>query len=537
MAVDIPGVIGVVVFYIVILVIGIIAGRKKSSDSNTQFLANRGLGLIVASFTLSATMVGGAYINGTAEAVGRDGFIWIVASVSYNIGILIAGVFIAPKVRRIGYTTIFDPLQNRYGKKMGALLFFNELFANLFWEAAILGALGTSLALILDLNLDLSVIISACVAVAYTFFGGLYSVAYTDVIQLILITVGLVLSIPFIYTNKAVDLSRVKDTWTGSLPPSMIGLYIDIIFLCIGGGMPWQAYYQRVLACKSPSVARNASLLGTLMSVLLLIPPSFVGIAGAAADWNMTAYDGNVTLSAEEWASVVPMSLHFLCPRVVSVIGLGAVSAAVMSSADSIVLATGSVFARNIYQTLFRPKATEREIVWVLRVSILVVGAAGTVIALTVRSVYALYVLCGDLMFVAHFPQVICALWLKCGNTYGSLAGFIMGLSMRILGGEPALKIHAVIKFPFYDEETETQLFPFRTVAMLCSFAGIICVSFITDYAFRKNIINRKFDVFNCYPVLKENTELNKDFLKLNSERNVQDDQNEKSKFLDDYKG
>lgn len=53
-----------------------------------------------------------------------------------------AGVAFAPKVRRAGYVTIFDLFQLKFGKNMGAVLFFNELFANIFWEAAILGALG-----------------------------------------------------------------------------------------------------------------------------------------------------------------------------------------------------------------------------------------------------------------------------------------------------------------------------------------------------------------------------------------------------------
>jgi Na+/pantothenate symporter len=58
----------------------------------------------------------------------------------------------------------------------------------------------------------------------------------------------------------------------------------------------------------------------------------------------------------EDWGFILPMVMEYLCPVVVSVIGLGAVSAAVMSSADSIVLATGSVFSRNIYKNCFRPQ-------------------------------------------------------------------------------------------------------------------------------------------------------------------------------------
>ena len=181
-------------------------------------------------------------------------------------------------------------------------------------------------------------------------------------------------------------------------------------------------------------------------------------------------------------------------------------------------------------------QASEREIVWVLRIAILVVGAAGTAIALTVHSVFALFVLCGDLMYVAHFPQVICALWLPFGNTYGSLTGFILGLLMRILGGEPTLGIPAVIKFPLFDEEENVQLFPYKTFSMLCSLFGIIGVSFLTDYIFKRNVIRRKFDIFKCFNDDDSKMAENDKFQIQDSDNVVENDgnKNEKSAFLAD---
>ncbi|KAJ8303607.1 hypothetical protein KUTeg_020003 [Tegillarca granosa] len=422
MAVNIPGIIGIVLFYLLILVVGLIAGRKgkrktvtkQPADFATQsddlFLANRGLGLFVASFTNAATMVGGAYINGTAETMGRDGM-------------------------------------KKYGNKMGGLLFFPEFCGDLFWEAAILAAL-------------------ACVAVFYTFFGGLYSVAYTDVIQLFCIAGGLILALPFAATNVNVDLSKVKSSWKGTMPTNQI--------------------------------ARNSSLIGVIISLLLAVPPAAIGVIGAATDWNATEYQGNVTLTGAEWSMVLPMVLQYLCPVAVSVIGIGAVSAAVMSSADSIVLGVGSVFARNIYRNIFRLKASDQEIVWVLRISIIAVGALGALIAITVKSVYGLYILCGDLMFVIQFPQLTCALWIPFSNTYGCASGYIVGLLLRILGGEPVLKIPAIIHYPFYTEEYG-QIFPFKTLSMIICFTTIVTVSYITDVLFKRQILSKSYDIFNCF--------------------------------------
>lgn len=95
-------------------------------------------------------------------------------------------------MREQGYITMLDPLQDAFGERMGGLLFLPALCGEVFWAAGILAALGATLAVIIDMNQSASVILSACIAVFYTLFGGLYSVAYTDVIQLFCIFIGLV---------------------------------------------------------------------------------------------------------------------------------------------------------------------------------------------------------------------------------------------------------------------------------------------------------------------------------------------------------
>ncbi|XP_069112295.1 high-affinity choline transporter 1-like [Argopecten irradians] len=507
MAVNIPGLVAIAVFYVAILVFGILIGRRKNKTGTADelFLANRSFGLVVACLTTAASMVGGGYVNGTAEVIGRDGMAWTIGPIGYNIGMALGGIFIAPKVRAARFTTIVDPFQVKYGPKMGSILFVSEFFGDVFWEAAIFGALGTTLSIVLDINITASVIISACVAVIYTFFGGLYSVAYTDIVQLFLIAVGLILAIPYAINSPAVDMSKVSTSWLGEVKSQHIGLYIDTICLCICGGVPWQAWYQRVLACKSPKLAQISTVVGAGIALVLAIPPGIIGVAGSATDWNATAYEGTLPLSFGEWTNILPMVLQFVCPPAVSVIGIGAVAAAVMSSADSCVLASGTVFASNIYKNIFRPHASERELVWVLRLAIVVVGALGAIIALTVGTVYGLFILCSDLMFVIQFPQLICVLWVSFANSYGSLSGFIVSMFLRFTGGEPYLFIPPLIKYPYYDEE-HGQMFPFKTMTMCISFILIIGVSYLTDKLFRGGIIPMKYDILQCFTEEKQNS-------------------------------
>ncbi|XP_035692943.1 high-affinity choline transporter 1-like [Branchiostoma floridae] len=170
-----------------------------------------------------------------------------------------------------------------------------------------------------------------------------------------------------------------------------------------------------------------------------------------------------------------------------------------MSSADSSILSASSMFSRNVYKLVFRQKASEREIIWVMRAAILCEGALATILALTIKTIYGLFLLCGDLVFVILFPQLVCVVHLKFTNTYGSLCGYIVGMILRICGGETIIGLPPAIKYPFFEESTNTQLFPFRTLAMLCSFITILLVSFITERLFKGEVIPMKYDIAGCY--------------------------------------
>ncbi|KAF2348983.1 Sodium/solute symporter, partial [Trinorchestia longiramus] len=79
-------------------------------------------------------------------------------------------------MREAGYVTMLDPLQQKLGQRMGGLLYFPALMGEMFWSAAILSALGSTLSVILDIGNTTSILVSAAIAVTYTLMGGLYSV-------------------------------------------------------------------------------------------------------------------------------------------------------------------------------------------------------------------------------------------------------------------------------------------------------------------------------------------------------------------------
>ncbi|XP_070392008.1 high-affinity choline transporter 1-like isoform X2 [Dermacentor albipictus] len=466
MAINIPGLVAIIFFYLIILVVGIWAGRKDDTPRRGMFsksvgeqshimLAGRNIGLFVGVFTMTATWVGGGYINGTAEVVYLSGLSWCQAPFGYAISLLIGGYLFAVKMRKAGYKTMLDPFQQHFGARMGCLLFLPALCGEVFWSAAILAALGATVEVIMDFERTESVVASACIALFYTFTGGLYSVAYTDVIQLMAIFFGLWLSLPFAMFHEAVGrISYPMNDFVGSIDSTEFGLYWDSMLLLMMGGVPWQVYFQRVLSSRTAEGAELLSYMAAFGCLFMAIPPVIIGAVAKAANFTQAGYTKAVPLTGEATSLALPLVLQYLTPGFVSAMGLGAVSAAVMSSSDSSILSAASMFAWNIYKLGIRQNATEKEVISVMRVSIVLVGALATYMALTADSVYGLWYFSSDLVYVILFPQLVCVVYLKeYVNTYGSFAAYVLGCFLRAGGGEPIFNIPPFIKYPFYDYE------------------------------------------------------------------------------------
>ncbi|XP_075273566.1 high affinity choline transporter 1 isoform X1 [Opisthocomus hoazin] len=415
-------------------------------------------------------------------------------------------MFLLQSRRSKNYVTVMDPLQETFGNVMGSLLFIPPLLGEVFWFAAILASLGATMRVILDIGGTLAIIISACTVILYTLLGGLYSVAYTDIIQLVFITLSLWVCIPFALVNSATESiyytathRSYQDPWIGKIENQYLGRWLDDFFYLVLGSIPWQTYFQRVLSTASPGQARLISYLSGLGCFLMAIPSVLIGAVATSTDWNQTSYGLPSPFERGESAMILPLVLRYLCPAYISIAGLGAIAAAAMSSADSALLSASSMFAHNIYRKILRKKATETEVLWAMRTSMLVFGAGAAGLAFYSSSVYDLWFLSGELVYALLFPQLCCALFAPSTNTYGSAAGFLVGLVLRLLAGEPALSIPPIICYPACSlgNGTYSQLFPFKTFTVLLTLGTIIAVSYLAALLFQRNLLPRKWDVCN----------------------------------------
>lgn len=468
-------------FYGLIFAVGIYASRRSRGASSTDalLLADRGMPLWVGVMTMTATWVGGGYINGAAEAIFDPtlGIVWAQAPWGYALSMVLGGLFFARRMRQQKYKTLLDPFERRYGATTASWLFLPALIGEVFWSAAILVALGTTFGVVLDLDVRTSILISAAVAVGYTLVGGLWSVAYTDVVQLVCMLGGLCVAIPFA-VNRVGGIETVWENAATKMPPFPTGAgiwtWIDMALLLCLGGIPWQVYFQRVLAARDERTAVRLSLFASLGCLLMAVPALVIGAVGLTADWSTTAAG-----VAPPPATVLPHVLVQLTPGMIGVVGLGAIAAAVMSSVDSSILSASSMFVWNVYRPQLRPGADDQELRYALRATILVVGGAATSLALVVQSVYALWYLCADLVYIILFPQLVIVLYSKWATRVGVLSGAVVGLVLRLGGGEPLLGIPAWLPYPWTTPDGGTH-FPFRTFSMLAGLATIWFVSRVT---------------------------------------------------------
>ena len=483
------GVVSVVFFYAVMYVVGKRAARHhRETVAEDLMLARRSIPVWLGVFTMSATWVGGGYVNGTAEAVYSSGLVWAQAPWGYALSLVVGGVVFARVMRRHRFTTMLDPVEQRYGRRVAALLYVPALTGELFWTGAILTALGSTFGTVLGLDFGPAVVVSAGVAVAYTLTGGLWSVAVTDVLQLTLLVAGLWLVVPVALTHvDGLDTAwqlysreyavSLVPPWGGWRDPDWGDAYWswwDSALLLVFGGVAWHVYFQRVLSAASERVAANLSLFAGGMCIVAAVPAALIGMVGAVADWSA------VGVPPPEPPMVLPYVLRYLTNPLVASIGLGALAAAVMSSIDSSMLSAASMGAWNVYRPFLNPSVDAAKLVYVIRRLIVIVGVAATLIALRIESVYALWFLCSDFVYCILFPQLTTALFDKQANRYGALAGLAVSFCLRFGGGEPTLGLPRVIPYPMVDPLSDTVLFPFRTFSMVAGLVAIVVVSRLT---------------------------------------------------------
>lgn len=413
---------GAVVYVAILFGIGFYSSRKVG-DTTDFIVAGRRLPILLCVFTVFATWFGSGTLIGAAGAAFNKGFPGVLANpIGSAVCLLLTGAFFARILWRMKLLTVPDLFLRRYGKTAEILCGVCIIPAYIGWVASILVAFGYVLHIVTGIDTTLAIVLSAVVALTYTIAGGMWAVTLTDFVQAMVIISGLVFLF-IVVMGETSGLPGLKS----SVPASYFTIFPENTFkdwlwfmqaiLVIGvGNLASQDLLQRAFSARSEKVAQWSMYLATILYLTIALIPVLLGIAGSALLPEL--------LNPEY---VLPaLGMKYLHPAGMALF-VGAMIAALMSSAASGMLAPSSIFSQNILKNLKR-NMSEKKLFTSVRYSVLVVGILGLIVGLYFKSVYALMVKSFSILFVGLIIPLIAAVYWKKANKPGAIASIVSGM-------------------------------------------------------------------------------------------------------------
>lgn len=421
---------------------------KKTSDLSDYMLGGRGLGPAVTALSAGASDMSGWMLMGLPGAMYATGLSSVWIAIGLLIGAYANYLIIAPRLRT--YTevandsiTIPDFLENRFKDRTKILRFVSAVVILVFftfYASAGLVSGGRLFENSFNLDYEIGLFVTVGVVVAYTLFGGFLAVSWTDFVQGCIMFIALVL-VPIVSftdvggitetfnTIKQVDASHL-DMFKGT---TILGI---ISFLAWGLGYFGQPHiivrFMAITSIKDLKTSRRIGIGWMTISIIGAMLTGLIGIAYYAKN--------NTTLQDPEMVFVTFSNILFH-PYITGFL-LSAILASIMSSISSQLLVISSAVTEDFYKTFFRRNASDKELVFIGRLSVLVVAMIAVVLAYHPSDTILTLVGYAWAGFGSAFgPAILLSLYWKRTNKWGVLAGMIVGAVVVIAWVQiPSLK-------------------------------------------------------------------------------------------------
>jgi len=406
------------------LLIGMWVSRRIATEED-YIVGGRRLGYLLASFTIFATWFGAETCIGAAGAIYTDGLAGASADpFGYTLCILFMGLFFAVRLWKLRLTTIADLFRRRYSPGVERFVVLLMVPTSLLWGAAQIRAFGQVLSASSDLAVTFTITIAALVVIVYTMSGGLLADAYTDVVQGISLAAGLL--ILFV----AVMLKQGAEPFT-AIEPHRLGLFdgstpilgrVEAYAIPVLGSAFAAELVSRVIAARSPQVAKRSSLIaaGTYLAMALI--PALLGLVGPRLIPDLA--------DAEQ---LLPLIAQQHLPRIAYVVFAGALLSAILSTVDSSLLCAASMASHNVVVPL-RPGMSDAARVRTARIGVMCFGLLAYVLALYAEGVYALVEEASAFGSAGVFVVAVLGLFTRFGGRTSAFAALAAGVSAWILG-------------------------------------------------------------------------------------------------------
>ena len=453
----------VIVYLLVTIAIGLMAAKRVQNSSDFA-IAGRHLPMAMIVTTTFATWFGSEtvlgipakFVNGGLHGVVEDPF-------GAGFCLIFVGLFFAGKLYRMTLLTISDYFRERYGRVVEVVCSLIIMVSYLGWVSAQVTALGLVFNLLSEgvVSMELGMVIGVVSILAYTLFGGMWSVAITDFIQMIILVVGLSVLAVFAAdqaggADKVVALAISQDMFKFWPEPNMK----DILFFFASaitimlGSIPQQDVFQRVMSANSIKAATHGPVIGGICYILFAFVPMFLVVSAM-----IIMPEQATALIADDPQKVLPTLVMTQMPFVMQVLFFGALLSAIKSCASATLLAPSVTFTENIWRQ-FHPHQTDKQELRAMRVTVLVFSilVLGYAIRMQGTSIYEMVSGAYQVPLVGAFVPLTFGLYWKRATTQGAIFALVMGL----------LTWGLFLATPAGDE------FPAQLAGVLASLAGMV---------------------------------------------------------------
>lgn len=457
--------IAILAYLVILIAVGAI--RSQGVETQEDFMvAGRSLTTPILVGTLVATWIGTGSIFGSAGLGYQYGIPGVWFSVGAWLGMFLL-LFIAGRARALDQFTvpdIFELRYNRWARLMGSIVIVVAYTGIVSYQ---LVAGGEVLHIVTGLDPWKGIIITALFVITYTALAGMFSVAYTDVANGIVILLGLALAFPFIISHAggfqgiAQTLSPEKFSLFGELNIiEALGLSLPTLFLLLGESN----MYQRFFSAKDSNTAQKSTIWWIVGVVFVESLILLFAVFASAVFPDLIQPDHVIIVAAKEGV-----------PVIIGCIMLAVIVAVIVSTADSFLLVPSTNIMRDIYQTFINRDATQHQMVKYSRYVVVVLGVIAYLQTLPGESIIDMILRAYTMYGAAITPALMGAFFFQRATTAGGIASIGFGMVLTLVWEIWNLK-DKVFQFPLVGETTIPTIYP----SLFLSVIGLILVSYLT---------------------------------------------------------
>ena len=420
------------------MVVGTLTSRLVKRSSKRYMVAGKSLPLFFVGTMLAAQSIDGNSSLGNVSLVYQFGF-WAgaVIPIGLTVCLVLTGIFYAKKLNKMSMLTLPDFYYRRFGAGPEGISAILMMISFIVLVAGNFAASGFILSAVLHIDFFWAMLIAALVVLVYTFAGGLFSSAYTDIFQIYL-AIGAFWAAFIFFAGgfSGVDFGTI----IGNAPPSYLDLsgltdmgngalvnWAGILALGLGDIVALD-FMERVFAAKDGKTARRGAFMGGGLTALTIIPTSMIGIVGLYLLPNL----------ADPFTAYPDIAINHV-PFAIGIALLMGVLGASMSTANGGLLAISSVMSRNIIQRdilrkwFKKPGMEDRKLLRTTRIFTIPMMAAAFILGYLLPQPGVYLILAFDIVFAGAWAPLTLGLFWKKSNWYAAITSLILGSGLRLL--------------------------------------------------------------------------------------------------------